>query len=220
MCLPFLTQKPHAVLFDWDNTLVDSWLPLHKALEETFIAMGQKPWTLDQTRARVRTSARESFPLLFPGRAAQAQAFFYAAYERLHRDVVAPLSGAEGLLKKLQGKGCLLGVVSNKRGDLLRREVSAMGWETFFYAVVGANDASADKPARAVLDLVLAGTALQPGPRIWFVGDTDIDLRCAVLHGCRSILIRPDRPQSGEFEDCWPDAWFPDCHHFIGCLGF
>ena len=57
--------KPKALVFDWDNTLVDSWGTIHAALAETFEAMGHVPWTLEETRQRVRYSMRESFPKLF-----------------------------------------------------------------------------------------------------------------------------------------------------------
>jgi phosphoglycolate phosphatase len=29
-------QRPRAILFDWDNTLVDSWAVIHEALVVTF----------------------------------------------------------------------------------------------------------------------------------------------------------------------------------------
>ncbi|WP_343564760.1 HAD family hydrolase [Kiloniella sp. b19] len=216
----FLSTKPKAVLFDWDNTLVDSWLPIHKALEETFLVMGRTPWTLEETKERVRTSAREAFPVLFPGRSDEAMSAFYDAYERSHIEVVTPLYGARELLDVLHQAGCLLGLVSNKKGDLLRKEVEALGWEGFFHSVVGANDAAKDKPARDVLELALQGTALEPGQDVWFVGDTDIDMLCASLHGCPSVLIRENEPREGEFANCWPDQWFSDCLSFSKGLKF
>ena len=57
-------EKPRALIFDWDNTLVDTWPTIHEALRQTFEAMDVEPWTLDQTRQRVRRSMRESFPEL------------------------------------------------------------------------------------------------------------------------------------------------------------
>jgi len=43
---------PRAVLFDWDNTLVDNWPTIHDALNATFAAMGHPAWTLAETRER------------------------------------------------------------------------------------------------------------------------------------------------------------------------
>ncbi|MEI6986480.1 MAG: hypothetical protein WCK65_10140 [Rhodospirillaceae bacterium] len=36
---------PLAIIFDWDNTLVDSWECLHASINVTLVAMGQRPWT-------------------------------------------------------------------------------------------------------------------------------------------------------------------------------
>ena len=76
--------RPRALLFDWDNTLVDSWGAIHDALRVTFEAMGREPWTLEQTRQRVRRSAREAFPALFGARAEEAAGIFYQAFESDH----------------------------------------------------------------------------------------------------------------------------------------
>ena len=63
---------PRAILFDWDNTLVESWGVIHEAMNLTLAAMGHPRWTREDTEARVRASLRDSFPLLFG--------------ERYHRD--------------------------------------------------------------------------------------------------------------------------------------
>ena len=66
-------KRPDAIIFDWDNTLVDTWPVIHAALFETFTAMGHVPWTLEETKARVALSMRESFPKLFGDRWAAAR---------------------------------------------------------------------------------------------------------------------------------------------------
>ena len=44
-------RKPRAVLFDWDNTLVESWDIIHESLRLTFLDLDREPWTFKQTRA-------------------------------------------------------------------------------------------------------------------------------------------------------------------------
>ncbi|HLJ20402.1 MAG TPA: HAD hydrolase-like protein, partial [Stellaceae bacterium] len=61
-------ERPRAILFDWDNTLVDSWPVIHEALVVTFEGMGHVPWTLEETKQRVRHSLRDAFPRLFGDR--------------------------------------------------------------------------------------------------------------------------------------------------------
>jgi len=195
-----ILPKPRAILFDWDNTLVDSWTVIHHAMTATFEALGERPWTLEETRRNVRKSARDAFPELFGARAEDAAAVFYRTYEADHLAKLQPLPGAEAMLRALAGNcGLLLGVVSNKRGRILRLEAAELGWEQYFDAVVGANDAARDKPAREVVDHALAGSGIAAGPEVWFVGDTDIDILCAHNAGCTSVLLRREAPLDDEF---------------------
>ena len=204
--------RPRALLFDWDNTLVDTWGAIHHALTVTFEAMGQQPWTLDETRHRVRRSAREAFPVLFGARAEEATGIFYRAFESDHLETLEAHEGAEALLRGLaEAGGYYLAVVSNKRGDLLRREAARLGWDRYFERLVGASDAARDKPAVDAVEMALADSGLAPGPEVWFVGDTDIDMVCATNAGCLPVLLRNEPPGTGEFTGSEPGVLVADC---------
>ncbi len=88
-------MTPAALLFDWDNTLVDSWEVIHTALAETFTAMGERPWSLQECKEKVRASARDAFPRLFGDRGAEASRIFYDAFRRSHIEKLEALAGAE-----------------------------------------------------------------------------------------------------------------------------
>ena len=92
-------ERPRAVLFDWDNTLVDSWATIHAALEVTLAAMGQPRWTLEETKARVRESLRDSFPRLFGPRWEEARRLYLDTFRAIHLDRLRPLPGAEAMLQ-------------------------------------------------------------------------------------------------------------------------
>ena len=131
---------PRAIIFDWDNTLVDTWPTIHAALRLTFETMGVEPWTLEQTRQRVRRSMRESFPELFGDRWTKARDVFYEAYERVHLSSLTPCVGAAEVLEALATRGLYLGVISNKTGRYLRSEARHLGWHGYFGRLVGAGD--------------------------------------------------------------------------------
>ena len=209
---------PRALLFDWDNTLVDTWVVIHHALNVTLRAMGQAPWTLEETRVRVRASARDSFPQLFGGRADEAMAVFYETYQREHLSRLRALPGAEAMLADLADGSRYLGVVSNKKGSVLRREAAHLGWDRWFGRLVGAEDAVADKPARAAVDLALESSGLGAGPEVWFVGDTDIDMTCAHAAGCTAILLREAAPAPGEFGAHPPSRHAATCVELMACI--
>ena len=207
-------DRPSALIFDWDNTLVDSWGTIQAALNTMFAQMGHAPWTMAETQLKVRKSLRDSFPALFGDRWQEAQKLYLDAFEALHIERLAPLPDAEALLQAVAAKGHYLALVSNKTGRFLRREVAALGWDRYFAKVIGAGDAPRDKPDRAPVDMALDGSGIEAGPRVWFVGDTGIDMACARNAGCVPILVHG--PEDGllrddEFVDARPARHFRDC---------
>ena len=192
-------RLPRAVLWDWDNTLVDSWGVIADALNTTLVAMGQETWTLAQTRERVKASLRDSFPGMFGTRWREAEKIFYDRFQSRHMELLVALPGAEALLAALAERGIYQGVVSNKRGPFLRKEADHLDWNRFFGRVVGAGDAVRDKPAPEPVLMALEGGPVRPGADVWFVGDTDLDMICARDSGCVPLLVRAEPPQPGEF---------------------
>lgn len=219
MTLAVSLAKPTAVLFDWDNTLVDSWAVIHAAINHTLAAMGQATWSRAETEIRARASLRDSFPKLFGEDWKRAEKIFYDHFSAIHLEQLVPLPGVVDLLDYLAGQGHYLAVVSNKRGAFLRKEAGHLGWERYFSVLAGAGDAARDKPASDHVELALTGFAgLKPGPDVWFVGDTDIDLQCAHLAGCTPVLVRAAAPEAGEFADHPPALYQPDCQSLLTYL--
>jgi phosphoglycolate phosphatase len=204
-------QPPRAILFDWDNTLVDSWGTIHAALHETFLAMEVEPWTLDETRQRVRHSMRESFPKLFGENWKDASRIFYRAFERVHIECLAPHDGAGEMLAVMHDLGAWLGVISNKTGRYLREEAGHLGWQAYFHQIVGAGDAQRDKPAEDPFHLALSGSGISREDSIWFVGDADIDMEFAHKTGCVPILMRHRPEDDDEFTKFQPAVIFRSC---------
>lgn len=201
--------RPRAVLFDWDNTLVDSWATIHLALNAAMAAMDLPPWSLAETRQRVRLSLREYFPQQFGDRWEEARRVYLEAFEAIHLDRLAPLAGCAALVQGLRDLGIFLGIVSNKTGLLLRREVERLGWTRHFGSIVGAGDAAADKPAAAPALLALEIGGLAAGEDVWLVGDTAVDMLCAKNAGVLPVLL--GGPGAGaEFATAPPRLAFSD----------
>ncbi|HEV7995641.1 MAG TPA: HAD family hydrolase [Stellaceae bacterium] len=201
--------RPRAILFDWDNTLVDSWATIHEALNLVMAAMGKPAWTLAETKARVRLSLRESFPVHFGARWEEARDIYLDRFRAIHLERLAPLPGRGELLGRLAGEGIFLGVVSNKTGTLLRREADHLGWSRHFGKIVGAGDAVVDKPDAAPVRLALGPSGIAAGEAVWFVGDTGVDMECAGNSGCVPVLLGGE-PTSEEMRECTPRLTFAD----------
>lgn len=206
-----MISRPRALLFDWDNTLVDSWPTIHEALNATLTAMGHLPWTLEESKERVRLSLRDSFPLLFGGRWEEARRIYLDAFLAMHLERLNALPGVVELLEQLTGAEFYLGVVSNKTGPILRREAERLGWTSYFRRLVGATDAAVDKPDAAPVIMALDGSGIPAGPDVWFVGDTAVDMQCAMNAGCVPVLLGQSDPASAEFAEFKPELAFRDC---------
>lgn len=209
--------RPRAILFDWDNTLIDSWTTIHEALNAVMAAMERPLWSLRETKERVRLSLRESFPLYFGDRWEEARQIYLDIFRRIHLEKLQPLPGRVELLRALASDGFFLGVVSNKTGALLRREAERIGWSPLFGSVIGAGDAALDKPDPAPVVLALEHSGVEPGDAVWFVGDTGIDMECAYNSGCVPVLLG-DATTEAEFLRCMPRLAFPDAaslFHFV-----
>jgi phosphoglycolate phosphatase len=180
--------EPRAILFDWDNTLVDTWPVIHQALNETLRAMDAPEWSLAKVKSQVKKSMRDSFPELFGAEWIRAAEIYQAAYRAIHLEVLTPLAGAEEMLAHVARCGLFSAVVSNKRGVSLRLEMAHLGWGKYFAAAVGSEDSAQDKPHAAPVLKALEHSGLTPNASVWFVGDTIIDLECAHTTHCTPIL--------------------------------
>jgi phosphoglycolate phosphatase len=209
--------RPRAVLFDWDNTLVENWRAVQGAINVALADAGKPPMDLEQVIFQGRHSARDIFPKLFGERAVRAREIFLEHFTRNQLIGINIMPGAVDLLDVLGECGVPLAIVSNKKGDLLRREIEFLGWQSRFTSIVGAQDAPADKPDPAPVHLALNGTQLPPYDDIWLVGDTDIDMRTAVAAGCYPILIGPGPADAALLDGAEPAL---RCHNCGDLAGF
>lgn len=178
---------PEAILFDWDNTLVDTAEIIHQGINHTLHHFGLAPWTPEETRKYTQNSGREGFPLLFKQDWQEAEHMFYQFYDNHASQYLKVLPGAESLLRTIKTKAIPMGVVSNKRSKILCQEITHFGWQDFFATYIGAGDAARDKPAPDPIWLALERMGKKSGQAVWFVGDAPVDWQAATAAGCWPI---------------------------------
>jgi phosphoglycolate phosphatase len=183
------TKLPKAIIFDWDNTLADTWPLIHSAINTTMKHMGKESWGLDKVKNDIHQSMRESFPLLFGDKWQEAGEIYKSSYKSQHLEKVQLLPGAIELINFAIKEGILLFIISNKIGNTLRAEVEHLNITNKFFVVIGSGDAKIDKPHKAPVDLALKGSNINPETDlVWFVGDTISDIDCAINSSCVPIL--------------------------------
>ena len=200
-----LKKRPKAIIFDCDNTLVNSWPVIADALNYTLETFNYQPWPLNEVKSRVRHSLRDSFPKLFGDKWEDAAKLFYHRYGEMHTKLIKPMNGIKKMLTEINSLEIHVSVVSNKRGDFLRKEAFYLKWDIYFAKLVGANDAETDKPSIAPVKLAL-GVEINPKKEtVWFIGDTDIDMECGWNSSCVPILLRKSQMLPNEY-DSYPPA--------------
>jgi phosphoglycolate phosphatase len=206
---------PRALVFDWDNTLVDGWPAVLAGLNAAFAAFAMPLWDHARMLREVRRSLRDSFPEIFGAEWERARDIFTAEVRAVHLSVLRPLKGSAAMLDA--AAKLPLAVVSNKQGPILRREAEHLGWASRFRALLGAGDCAADKPDPAPMLAALAAVGTAPSPEVWYVGDTRLDMEAARRAGLSTVLLG-DAAHDGGVPDDLCDARFDDGHALAAYL--
>jgi len=187
-------SKPKAVIFDWDDTIVDSWNTILEAMNTTLTAMGHPAWSDAEARRHIGPSAKDMFRHLFGERWQEADKVYYDTVNKIFLKNVRIHPNAEDVLKALASHKIYMAVVSNKRGPMLRSEAAHINFDRYFGRLIGAGDAAADKPHAAPVHLALQDSGIAAGKDVWFVGDSPTDMLCAVNAGCVPVLLETKLP--------------------------
>ena len=196
-------RKPDAIIYDWDNTLVDTWPLIKNAINATMRSLNREEWSLEKVRDSVHKSMRESFPEIFGNEWERAGEIYKKAYQDINIAQISLLKNSFELLNFVKNLNIPQFLVSNKIGTTLRKEVKKLQLEHLFFSLVGAQDANFDKPSREPADFALMGSQIDPKKHhIWFVGDTIADVECAHnLGACPIIYGHSDNQISKTIEE-------------------
>jgi phosphoglycolate phosphatase len=209
-------KKPSAVLFDWDGTLVDTLEGIRAAHDHVRISFGQKTWDDEEFAENILWSARDLFPRLYGDQWEKAHGLFYDHVRQHHIGHLKPLPGARDLLEVLKAEGIPAAIVSNKKQDYIEREVAHLGWRDYFFHVVGAGVAKRDKPeADPILWALERAAEPYPPETVWFVGDTETDLKAARAAGCLSVLVTHGIDRKGLIQAFNPIIVLKDCSELV-----
>lgn len=182
-------KVPKAILFDWDNTLVNTWELVFDSINYVREHLGLSLLTLEEFWNKPHHSMRDAASDLFGERHIEGEKLFYEAVEKLHLKDITKLDGTDALLDCLSDMGIYLGVVSNKTGHLLRKEADHLDWTRYFRKIVGARDTEKDKPSHIPVLAALETSFIAPSHDVWFVGDSIVDVQCARASGCIPVVV-------------------------------
>jgi phosphoglycolate phosphatase len=190
-----MRPKPQAVLFDWDDTLIDSGKIIKIAQTKMLAHMGKEADYFETSGVDSNLSAKDSLRLLFPQSWQEALDFYRLCYKEHHLVNLSLLNGAKKVLDFLKDHSIYMSLVSNKMGDTLRQEVHHLGLNDYFTKIIGSLDLAVDKPDKAVVEAALLGSGIEACAQVLFVGDSLVDMQCAKNSGCRGVFFNHHQKQ-------------------------
>lgn len=183
---------PDAVIYDWDNTLIDTFPLLFKATNAMREHFGLPAFDEEQAKRNIRLSARDSLPKIFGDRWQEAYDFYLSYVKAHHLAHLDFIEGADLLVRFFEGRGVKQAVFSNKTNIILRPEVELFSVEGAFSAVVGSGDfIGLGKPDAAGLLYTAELLSIDESSfnNVWYVGDTENDLLAARAAGMVPVFI-------------------------------
>lgn len=211
-------KHPEAVFFDWDGTLVDSYGFLNDAHSHVLSALGFPPFRQDEFKEYFGKPREILYATIYKHRSEEAKTLF-EKYVNENSDKLKFMPAADRILDLLTSRKIKLGVVSNKKGSIVRREIENFGWSSRFSIVVAAGEAIADKPSPEPLLKALTITDhLESRETAWYVGDTEIDMKCAQEARCPAVLLTAGEDMAAIEKEYNPILVFKNCQELYEFL--
>jgi HAD superfamily hydrolase (TIGR01549 family) len=184
-----LTRKAHAraVVFDLDGTLLDSMTFAPKAYADTIRARGGPSLSAEHVVAAWHIGPTPVVLAHFLRRGIFADDIecFHDYFEAAAASVRAFPAVVE-MLDALNDKGYRLGVYTTATRRAATRMLATAGLAARFSTVIGGDEVSEPKPAPIGLELACGRLRVDVADAA-YVGDAEVDLRCAQAAGSLAI---------------------------------
>ncbi len=156
--------------------------------------------------AERRVSRTEIFNAIFATNH-EAKRVAHQAYNQCYRNhygAVKPFQeGVFDYLTTFKNLGIKLAIATNRSREFLLEEIDLVDsgrWKPLFDSIISANDVVEYKPAPDVILQALHNMDEQPGPHIWYVGDSETDMLTA-----SAAKVTPVFYNGAHWEESWLD---------------
>lgn len=180
-----------AIIFDLDGTLADSTDCVVGAAQEVGRALGFRPVSDDDIRARIGEPLGPMLAALFAidgEDVKRAVADYSAEYVRLAKTGERPFEGSIPLLESLKSAGFKLAIATGKSQNGADRATERMGLAPHFGCIHGIIPGTPGKPDPAVLVRAMKALGVTASESI-MVGDTTFDMDLSNAVGVRPVAV-------------------------------
>ena len=195
--------KRNLILWDWDNTLADTFEAILLAVNELRKRYSLPPFTEEEGRSKINKSIRNLTKEwgLNDADIPEACRYFASCYSHYeHR--LSLKENAKDILEFARANNFYNVLASNQETSILIREAEQLSILGAFDRIIGSGDVKEDKPSKVFTDEAIRGFEVG---NIISIGDGVSDVRMG--HNYEngvSILVFSDAA-SGKFKDHQPD---------------
>ncbi len=186
-----LYKKP-VVLFDLDGTLQDSQQMVYETFKQVFKEELNHECSQEELNSFFGPTLEETFEKYFPEEKIPEVIDRYQVMNRsLHATMLKPIEHAHEMLEGLQKQGLHMGIVSNKRIEVVKMGLDICGFTKYFEVVLGKEDLLKPKPDAS--GLIQACEKMNVSrDNVIYVGDAPSDMQAAKNMAAYSIGYSPD----------------------------
>ncbi|HEY4595799.1 MAG TPA: HAD-IA family hydrolase [Thermoanaerobaculia bacterium] len=201
-------DRPAALVFDLDGTLIDSRRDITTAVNRMRAELGLPAIPLEAVVTMVGEGARLLVeralgPGFSPEQVDQALDRYLGFYWEVCLEQTHPYPGIGEMLVRLRER-YLLALLSNKGEALSRKILDGLGLTSFFREILGGDTLPTRKPDPTGLRVLGERLGL-PVERLMLVGDTWIDAETAHNAGCAFALVEWGFPRPANLESVKAD---------------
>lgn len=201
-------MKPRLIVFDLDGTLLDTLSDIRCAVNYALDTVSLPPVDRESMRRFVGNGLRNALRLSVGkgGGNLSEEAFqgvycamtaYYQAHPVVHS---RPYEGIPELLSLLADSGYAIGVLSNKRDDLVKEICSKCFADVSFSFVLGQCKEYPLKPDPTSLLAMMEKCGVERRETL-YVGDSEVDYRLSQNAGVRSLVVNYGFRKEEELEE-------------------
>jgi pyrophosphatase PpaX len=183
-----MSDRPIAVLFDLDGTLIDSIALLLGSLRHAFEGFPGRAPTDEEWIAGIGTPlARQLAPFAATVEELEHLTTKYRSFQREHHDRLTTLyPGALDTVLALHTAGHPMGIVTSKSNAMMDRTLAFTGLAPYMATTIGCDSCERHKPDPLPVQLALTELGYSPQYAV-FVGDSPHDMNAGKAAGVTTI---------------------------------
>jgi len=190
-----MEKKITGCVFDLDGTLADTAPDIAIALNNSLNDAGLRQVPLESVKEMIGNGIpvlvrRALFHIEAPEDLAADVVTSMLAYSRKYYcEKSSLMHGVKDCLEGLKKRGIPMSVCTNKDETVAQMVVSALGLNSYFYAIVGSRPNLAKKPDPSMLQIA-AEAINSPMETTMMIGDSEVDAATGIAASSISVIVR------------------------------